>query len=173
MSDPNNNPSSPDIEEDAGSEMVVDATVSEPAEGRDEGASSLEAERDAFRDTAMRLQADFENYRKRMLKQQAETAERANESFALKLLPVLDTVELALAHEPNGVLEQVGSALREALVKEGLERIESVDAAFDPTLHEAVAHEDGEGGPRVSEELRAGYRWKGRVIRPAMVKVVG
>jgi molecular chaperone GrpE len=136
---------------------------------------AVAAERDVFRDTAQRLQADFENYRKRVLKQQTEAAERANEALVTKLLTVLDTIDLARAHDPNGSLEQVSVSLLDVLTKEGLERIVAVDEPFDPTLHEAVAHEPGggEAEPHVGEELRAGYRWKGRVVRPAMVKVIG
>ncbi len=131
------------------------------------------AERDAYRETLQHLQADFENYRKRMVKQQTEMSERANETLVQKLLPVLDTIGLAQAHEPSGSLDQVSTALLEVLKKEGLEKMETVNQPFDPTLHEAVAHEDGEGGPVVTEEMRSGYKWKGRVLRPAMVKVVG
>lgn len=139
----------------------------------DVDADPIAAERDAYKETLQRLQADFENYRKRVQKQQAEAMERANESLVQKLLPVLDTLDLAKAHDPSGSLEQVSGSLLDVLTKEGLERVEAVDQMFDPTLHEAVAHEPGEGEPKVGEELRAGYRWKGRVIRPAMVKVVG
>lgn len=149
-----------------------EASVSESAEPIDE-VTALTVERDTFRETAQRLQADFENYRKRMLKQQSETAERANEALVQRLLPVLDTVELAKAHEPSSSLEQISTSLLDVLLKEGLERIDAVGEPFDPTLHEAVAHEAGEGESRVTEELRAGYRWKGRVVRPAMVKVTG
>jgi len=132
------------------------------------------AERDAYRATLQQLQADFENYRKRMIKQQGEVSERANEALVQKLLPILDTVDLAKAHEPSGPLEQVSVAFTDVLTKAGLERITAVDQPFDPTLHEAVAHEDGDDdAPRVKEELRAGYRWKGRVLRPAMVTVIG
>ena len=64
----------------------------------------------------------------------------------------------------------------DALKKEGLERIDEVGVAFDPQVHDAVAHapnEDGEDGQAVEEVLRAGYRWKGVILRPAMVKVRG
>ena len=135
--------------------------------------SAIEKERDEMRDIALRLQADFENYRKRALKQQTETMERANESLVQKLLPVLDTIDLAKAHDPADSVEQISAALLEVLTREGLERIAAVNEPFDPTQHSAVAHEPGDGEPRVSEELRAGYRWKGRVLRPAMVKVIG
>jgi molecular chaperone GrpE len=64
----------------------------------------------------------------------------------------------------------------DALKREGLERIDDVDAAFDPQIHDAVAHTEGDetsSGPVVDDVLRAGYRWKGVVLRPAMVKVQG
>jgi molecular chaperone GrpE len=124
---------------------------------------------------AQRIQADFENYKKRVAKQQAEHLERAAEHLVGKLLPVLDTADLAAAHdEGNSSLHQVVAALTDSLAKEGLERIDPLGQAFDPTEHDAVMHEPGDdGAPEVIEVLRAGYRWKGRVLRPAMVKVKG
>ena len=141
--------------------MVSDEAVDSGSEAEEVEKSALDdmtSERDLYKDTLQRLQADFENFRKRMLKQQSESADRANELLAQKLLPVLDTIELALAHDPNGSLEQVKNGLVEVLNKEGLEKIASVGEAFDPNQHEAVAHEPGEGEPHVSEEMRAGYR---------------
>jgi len=138
--------------------------------------SALTGERDEYRDALVRLQADFENYKKRMLKMQTEHLERAAESLVEKLLPVLDTADLALAHGGGEDIKQVSGALSAALEREGLERIDPTGGPFDPTLHDAVAHEpgDGDGGVQeVVEVLRAGYRWKGRVLRPAMVKVRG
>jgi molecular chaperone GrpE len=137
---------------------------------------ALAAERDEYRELAQRIQADFENYKKRILKQQTEHLERAAEALVEKLLPVLDAADLALTHdEGNDSLRQVAAALREALAKEGLERIDPAGQAFDPNEHDAVMHEAGEEGaePTVAEVMRAGYRWKGRVLRPAMVKVQG
>ncbi len=143
--------------------------------GEDPALVAANAERDQFKSALQHLQADFENYRKRVIKQQADDVARANEALVQKVLPVLDTIDLAIAHEPSKSLEQVSTALLDVLSKEGLERIPSVDAQFDPNEHEAVAHEpgDGESPAKVSEEMRAGYRWKGRVLRPAMVKVIG
>lgn len=134
-----------------------------------------EKERDEYRDALIRLQADFENYKKRMLKQQTEHLERAAASLVDKLLPVLDTADLAMAHGGGEDVKQITSALMGALEKEGLERIAGEGVPFDPTLHDAVAHEpgDGEAEQVVVEVMRAGYRWKGRVLRPAMVKVRG
>ena len=135
--------------------------------------NSAEAERDAYLQALQRLQAGFENYRKRVAKQQQELTDRANETLVSRLLPVLDTIDLALAHDPSESVQQVHASLVEVLSKEGLERIDSVEQPFDPNHHEAVMHEPGDGEQRVTGEMRAGYRWKGRVLRPAMVKVTG
>ena len=131
----------------------------------------LHAEREDFLDQLMRTRADFENYRKRVLRQQAENLERAGEELAVKLLEVLDVFDAAVTHGQG--FDQAYSRLVAVLTKEGLTRIEPVGAAFDPNEADAVAHEPGDGGPVVSEVLRPGYRWKGRVVRPAMVKVEG
>ena len=133
--------------------------------------AKLAAERDDYLDQLRRTKADFENYRKRILRQQTEHLERAAEALAEKLLPVLDTFDAALAHGQG--FEQVHAALMTTLEKEGLERIQPEGKPFDPNESDAVAHEEGEGGPVVAEVLRPGYRWKGRVLRPAMVRVRG
>jgi molecular chaperone GrpE len=134
----------------------------------------LAKERDDYLDALRRLQADFENYKKRIIRQQTEHLERAAEALVEKLLPVLDTFDLALAHGEG--FDQVLASLMGALQKEGLERIQPDGATFDPNEHDAVAHEprdDGGSGAEVIEVMRPGYRWKGRVVRPAMVKVKG
>ena len=136
---------------------------------------ALLAERDQFKDIALRLQADFENYRKRAAKQVADDSARAVEALVDKLLPVLDACEAAVVHGSQEV-GPVHAALLGTLQKEGLERIDPVGEAFDPNRHEAVLHEpaaEGDDGTVVSEVMRAGYGWKGRVVRPAMVKVRG
>lgn len=133
--------------------------------------ATLAAERDDYLLQLQRLKADFDNYRKRVLKQQEEQVERAAEGLVSKLLEVLDTFELALAHGEG--FDQVQGGLMALLEKEGLERLDPVGEPFDPNESDAVAHEEGDGGPVVADVLRAGYRWKGRVLRPAMVKVRG
>jgi molecular chaperone GrpE len=135
-------------------------------------------QRDEFRDALQRLQADFENYRKRVAKQAEELRERAAEALVTMLLPVLDTADLALAHGAGEDLKQLSASLFAVLEKEGLERIDNAGEPFDPTRHDAVAHEPADDGadgtgPEVAEVMRAGYRWRGRVIRPAMVRVRG
>jgi molecular chaperone GrpE len=155
-------------------EADVDAAAVD-IEGEIDELAAAHAERDSYLDALRRLQADFENYKKRMIKQQTDQAERAAETLVDKLLPVLDTADLAAAHGGGEDLAQVRGALLAALEREGLERIATEGTAFDPNVHDAVAHEPAEvdGGQEVAEVLRAGYRWKGRVLRPAMVKVRG
>ena len=154
------------------------------------------AERDEYLDALQRLQAEFENFRKRTLRQQTDLLSRASEAVVERLFPVLDALDLALAHVGDdeataahlrGALGQINSLLRETLAQEGLERIDAAEVPFDPTIHDAVAHiprdepDDvdaaaelpADDGPQVVEVMRAGYRLKGRVLRPAMVKVKG
>jgi molecular chaperone GrpE len=167
------------VETSGSSEAPGDAAVDAPAEDLSSEVEPdpmiiLMAQRDDYRDALIRMQADFENYKKRMIKQQTDHLERAAEALVDKLLPVLDTADLALAHGGGEDVKQVSAALAGVLEREGLERIDPVGAPFDPTLHDAVAHEPADGGQQeVVEVLRAGYRWKGRVLRPAMVKVRG
>ena len=131
------------------------------------------AQRDEYKDIALRLQADFENYRKRAAAQMADEVDRSSGKIAEALLPVLDACEAAFSHGVEGV-EPVWSALIGALQKQGLEALDLLGTVFDPELAEAVLHEPGEGGETVVVEvLRTGYRWKGRVLRAAMVKVKG
>ncbi len=134
---------------------------------------ALATERDEYLDALRRTQADFENYRKRVQREMAEARDTGAASLAAKLIDVLDTVDLALAHDPSDAVAQIATALVEALGKEGLERIDAFGAAFDPEIHDAVLHEEGDGLPEVIEVLRAGWKWNGRVLRPAMVKVKG
>jgi len=147
---------------DNGDEAPVDPAVAE-----------LIAERDQYRALAQRLQADFENYRKRVLGQQAEEVNRATGKIVEALLPVLDACELAYQHGAEGV-EPIWSKLIGELQRLGLEVMDLHDKPFDPNEAEAVVHEHGDASsPVVAEVLRTGYRWKGRVLRAAMVKVKG
>ena len=151
----------------------ADDVASADAEQAEDPMTALVLERDDYRDALIRLQADFENYKKRMMKQQTDHLERAAGALVERLLPVLDTADLALAHGSGEDVKQLAGTLSGVLEREGLERIDPLGAAFDPMEHDAVAHEPGEGGQEVVEVLRAGYRWKGKVLRPAMVKVRG
>jgi molecular chaperone GrpE len=152
-----------------------------------EEASHLESvarERDEYLLALQRTQADFENYRKRIARQQGEMTARAAADLVVKLLPVLDTLDLAEAHFNESLdLTEDGKALRasramlmDILTKEGLERVDQRNIPFDPSVHDAVAHGEGDEGDTetmVDEVLRSGYRWKGQPLRPAMVRVRG
>jgi molecular chaperone GrpE len=141
--------------------------------------SEVERQRDEYLDALQRLQADFENYRKRVARSSQDAADRASGEVVAKMLPVIDAFDLAAAHFLNApseeaeALAQARGLLQDALAKEGLERIDEVGVPFDPQVHDAVAHIEGDDGPVVDDVLRAGYRWKGSVLRPAMVRVRG
>jgi molecular chaperone GrpE len=165
------------------SDQVVtseDVTAEVDAEIPDER-SDVERQRDDYLDSLQRLQADFENYRKRMARSSSDAAVRAVGDVIVKLLPVLDAFDLAQAHFANATTDEAAALVQsralllDALAKEGLERIDATGIAFDPQVHDAVAHieGDGEGEQLIDEVLRAGYLWKGAVLRPAMVRVKG
>jgi molecular chaperone GrpE len=133
-----------------------------------------------YRDHLQRLQAEFENYRKRMTRSQERLVDAELQRFVQQLLEVLDEFDLALIaaeRQPDfetfrkGV-ELVYAKLAETLRTEGLERIEAEGKAFDPNEHEALMQTgDGEGDPHVAEIFRQGYKLRGTVIRPASVRV--
>jgi molecular chaperone GrpE len=151
--------------EESNTELLAPAAEPTPLE-------AMTAERDQFKDMALRIQADFENYRKRVSAQQTDEIDRATGRTVESLLPVLDACEAAFSHGADGV-EPIWSSLLGALQKQGLEVLDLADKPFDPTLADAVAHEPGDGEPVVAEVLRTGYRWKNRVLRAAMVRVKG
>ena len=135
----------------------------------------LTRERDEFKDIALRVQAEFENYRKRSAAQLIDESDRNSGRIVEGLLAVLDACEAAMAHDMAGV-EPIFSAMLTALQKQGLEVLDLVNTVFDPSVADAVVHEpaDVDGDEtKVVEVLRTGYRWKGRVLRAAMVKVKG
>ena len=165
---------SPDesVVESASADSTQDSQVEESTTS-EVSIEDVVKERDEFKDIALRVQADFENYRKRAASQMGDELDRALGKLVEQLLPVLDACEAAVAHGVEGV-EQVWSALIGALQKQGLEALDLAGQPFDPLLADAVMHEEGDGSePVVLEVLRTGYRWKGRVLRAAMVKVKG
>ncbi|MFC4320837.1 nucleotide exchange factor GrpE [Litchfieldia salsa] len=143
--------------------------------------ADLEAKLAESENRTFRLQADFENYKRRIrLDQEAATKYRA-QSLVTDILPALDNFERALKIEAiddsakslmQG-MEMVYRSLTEALANEGVEAIESVGKPFDPHLHQAVMQvEEADAEPNVVlEEFQKGYKLKDRVIRPTMVKV--
>jgi molecular chaperone GrpE len=142
-------------------------------------AARLQAERDEYLELAQRVQADFENYRKRALRDQERLVAHAHERLVHELLPILDdlerTLDAAERHEEAALVEGVRlveRSLRRLLEKEGLAEI-ATDGAFDPHVHEAVLVQAREGADSgaVVEVLQAGYRLGDRVVRPARVIV--
>jgi molecular chaperone GrpE len=169
---------SPETDDDAAAAGPTDEADPEGAATQLEtDLERLTGERDEMRALAQQVQADFENYKKQMLRRQTEHLERANETLLESLLPVLDSFELALGaldaadEQVRKGVELVYAELLGALEKAGLERIDAAGKPFDPNEHEAVLHEEGDGEPVVTDIMRTGYRLKGRVLRPAMVKV--
>jgi molecular chaperone GrpE len=139
------------------------------------------AEAESYLDDLRRLQADFDNYRKRTLREQTARTASASQALVARLLPVLDNFELAVSAAEQSRdfdrmlkgVEMVLGALREVLEGEGLVKIEAEGKPFDPERHEAVIaveHEGTEPG-MIVDIVRAGYELGGKVLRPAMVKV--
>jgi molecular chaperone GrpE len=134
---------------------------------------ALVAERDAMKELAMRTQADFENFRRRASAQHDADIDRATGRLAEALLPVLDAVEAAYIQHPDEVGPLLNVLLSE-LKKQGLETLDLEGQPFDPEVADAVAHEPSEGDAViVTDVLRSGYRWRGKTLRPAMVRTKG
>jgi molecular chaperone GrpE len=148
----------------------------EDAEDADDLASSifdvaaLIADRDEWKDRSMRVQAEFENYKRRTATNHAAEVDRATGRLAEALLPVLDAAEAAYIQHPEEIGPLLNVLLGE-LRKQGLEALDIEDEPFDPEVADAVAHEPGDGHEVVvAEVLRSGYRWRGKTLRPAMVR---
>ncbi|MBJ82502.1 MAG: nucleotide exchange factor GrpE [Acidimicrobiaceae bacterium] len=136
-----------------------------------ESLENVTTERDDYRDSLQRLQAEFENFRRRSSGGIDQRIASGISRLAESLLPVLDACDAA---EAQGLEEvaPIKTSLEAVLQKAGLRRIEAVGAPFDPNQHEAVLHETGDGSEQlVVEELRPGFWWGERVLRAAMVKV--
>jgi len=168
----------------ADSETAADeAVVEEPQaeEAKAEAVKEAPKEDEAVMERLIRLQADFENFKKRSQKEKTEIYQYAAENFATKLLPVMDNLERAessltdVNEEAKGIvdgLQMVFKQLKEILKEEGLEEV-SCDGQFDPNQHHGVAVgvDDEKDDQAILEVFQKGYRFKGKVIRPAMVKV--
>ncbi len=165
------------------SDELTEATVEEPeleeSPAPADPLATLAAERDEYLALAQRVQADFDNYRKRAVRDQERLVAHAHERIVRELLPVLDDLERALEaaeqHEEAKLVEGVQlveKALRAALAKEGLAEIET-GGAFDPHVHEALLTRPGDGvAPgAVLDVVQRGYRLGDKVVRPARVIV--
>ncbi len=140
----------------------------------------LQADVNRFKDLAMRTQADFENYRKRAVRDKEDAIKSANSSLLERLIPVLDNFEFGLmaarAEGSKGVVigfEMVSKQLQEFLANSGVEVIDAEGKLFDPNLHDALGEEFSETVPEshVVRQIRKGYKLKDRLIRPANVFV--
>ena len=144
----------------------------------------LRAERDALLDRLARLQAEFDNARKRAVREQQDFREFAAADVIKNFLPILDSFERALkaggdsssnsnSNDFRNGIELIYRQFQDALQKIGVQPIVSVGQAFDPRVHEAVEMVDTSEVPdhHVLDELQRGYRYKERLLRPAMVRV--
>jgi molecular chaperone GrpE len=157
---------------------MTEPSANAPEHTNEERLAALEAERDEYLNDLKRVAAEFENYRKRVSRDQASLVARAHERLVKELLPVLDDLERALAaaeeHEEAKLEEGVRLVHRElkaALDHEGLAEIET-DGVFDPHVHEALLSQPSEAEEgSVLEVLQKGYKLGDRVLRPARVVV--
>jgi molecular chaperone GrpE len=159
------------------------AGASDPQVSAEAGADSellkLRAERNDLFERLARLQAEFDNYRKRAAKENAEYRDYAVSDAARTLLPVVDSFTLALknsAAKPEDLrtgVELIFKQLQDVLQRLNIERVPAQGEPFDPRVHEAIEMVETDEAPdhHVLEELQPGYRIKGRLLRPAMVRV--
>jgi len=168
-------------DEDDDEERVQDEVTVTAEEAIAADLDKARAEAESYLDDLRRLQADFDNYRKRTLREQTARAASASQALVARLLPVLDNFELAVSSAEHSRdfdrmlkgVEMVFGELREVMEGEGLVKIEAEGKPFDPERHEAVIaveQEDTEPG-MVVDIVRTGYELRGKVLRPAMVKV--
>jgi molecular chaperone GrpE len=139
--------------------------------------SKMKAERDALYDRLARLQAEFDNFRKRQAKENQDFRDYALNNAILGLLPIVDSFDRALqakeGPEFRKGVELINRQFHDALTKLGVEPISATGQPFDPNLHQAVQTVESEDVPEnhVVDEFQRGYRLKGRLLRPAMVTV--
>jgi molecular chaperone GrpE len=170
------NPRDPIVDSVEGIEpdSVEISTVEAVAAERDR----LIEEKNELRDRLLRMQAEFDNFRRRADREKLELSEYANSESVRSILPILDDFERALKVECSGKeyargMEMIYQRLSDALKKLGLEPISAKDQKFDPHLHHAVdmVETDDVEDNTVLEEYQRGYNFRGRPLRPAMVKV--
>jgi molecular chaperone GrpE len=117
-----------------------------------------------------RLQADFENHKKRSEKEKAESVQYANQKMVLDLLPVLDSFESALGEADDG-LRLIYAQIIKILGRYGVKKIKAKGEKFNPDVHEAMMTEEGEEDDIVLDEMQSGYVMNDLVVRPAKVKI--
>lgn len=159
---------------EASEPLVPVETATVPQEEYDR----LKAEKDQLMDRLLRLQAEFDNARKREAKERAESREYAVANTVEQFLPVLDNFQLALkstgsAEQLRAGVELIVKQMEEALRGISVQPVEAVGAVFDPRVHEALEMVERNDVPdhQVIEEVRRGYRMRERLLRPALVRV--
>ena len=167
--------------EGAADEQVEAEDIAVEAEQIRADLEKTRGEAEEYLDSLQRLKAEFENFRKRTLREQSEFLKLASQGLISELLPVLDNFERALEHEVEGGqsdeykkgLRLVYGQLLDVLAKEGLSTLEPVGQPFDPNQHEALMQEESDEHPEgtVVRVLEKGYVLKDRIIRPAKVTV--
>lgn len=170
----NEDQSSPEVEDDKGSNSEEFNAGAEPEPKEEESEEKEEQDSKNY----IRLMADFQNYKKRVEKEKSNIYAYANENIVSQLIGILDNFERALEHqtEDKGYadgMELIFKQLKGVLEKSGLEEIDAKGEDFDPNFHNAVMMEDNpdfESG-KVTEVLQKGYKLNGKVIRSSMVKV--
>lgn len=171
----------PDAPPSAEETATPAATGALPATAAEPVAEPQPSPEEVLQDRLLRLQADFDNYRKRMDREKKDWIAFASEKLVLDLLPVLDHFELGLADSANNGapasfvegFQLVYSQLRAAIEKAGVQAIDAEGAAFDPHLHEAITHLPSDDVPEghVVLQSRRGYRMGDKLLRAAQVVV--
>lgn len=167
-------------QEEANDEASKNADTAENEVDLQAELEKLTAEVKEKSDKALRLQADFENFRRRTSKEKDELAAVVTQGVMKDMLPLLDNFERAMAAETTDMeafqkgVEMIFTQFQEVLKKNGLEHIETEGKKFDPNFHQAVmrVQNDKLEDDDIAQELQKGYMVKGRVIRPSMVQVV-
>ncbi|MEP7054401.1 MAG: nucleotide exchange factor GrpE [Actinomycetota bacterium] len=160
------------VRPEAATAAPTDGPTGPPADPAD--ALALRAALDERTSDLQRLKAEFDNYRKRVERDRVTVAEQAQGSVLAKLIPVLDDIDRARSHgEMTGGFKVVADALESAVEKVGLLRFGEEGDPFDPSMHEAVMHSESPDvdGPTCVSLMRSGYRFRDRLLRPAMVAV--
>jgi molecular chaperone GrpE len=175
-------PNTESVVQATGGDAAAAAGGAAPPLAQDEALAAKAQEAERLQERLLRLQAEFENYKKRMAREKAEYLKFAAEGLLLEFLPILDNLERAIASAraatANGEavvegIDMIARLFRSTLEKAGVKPMEAVGKPFDPGLHQAVAQVESPDGQDnvVVEEIQKGYLLEGRVLRAAMVKV--
>ena len=179
--------SAPETAPEDAAKDAADAAAPDAQEAPEDDASALKAQVESLQaalaekdNRVKRLQADFENFRRRTSKEREELANVVTQDLLKGMLPILDNFDRAMAAEQKDSesfqkgVEMIYTQLHETLKNDGLEPIETAGQKFDPNFHQAVMRVENPDleDDTIAQELQKGYIVKGRIIRPSMVQVV-